>query len=81
MDSHALDCFRRAGRIVKECRDWAAENIRPGVEVRHILETVESMIRERGGEPGFPPSPAATTWPPITAAHLGIPCATKKAIA
>jgi len=54
MDSHALDCFRRAGRIVKECRDWAAQNIRPGVEVRHILETVEGMIRERGGEPGFP---------------------------
>ena len=54
MDSHALECFRRAGKIVKECRDWAAENIRPGVEVRTILETVESMIRERGGAPGFP---------------------------
>ena len=54
MDSHALECFRKAGRIVKECREWAASNIQPGVEVRTILETVESMIRERGGEPGFP---------------------------
>jgi methionyl aminopeptidase len=54
MDSQALDCFRRAGRIVKECRDWAVASIRPGVEVRHVLETVEAMIRERGGEPGFP---------------------------
>ena len=54
MDSYALDCFRRAGRIVKECRDWAADNIRPGVRVGHVLETVEEMIRERGAQPGFP---------------------------
>lgn len=54
MDSYALDCLRRAGRINKECRDWAAENIRPGALVRHVLETVEVMIRERGAEPGFP---------------------------
>ena len=54
MDSYALDCFRRAGAIAKECRQWAAENIRPGVSVRSILETVEEMIRERGAEPGFP---------------------------
>ena len=53
-DPQALDCFRRAGRIVKECREWAVENIRPGVRVRWILETVEDMIRERGGAPGFP---------------------------
>ena len=54
MDSHALDCFRRAGRIVKECREWAVASIRPDVEVRQVLESIEAMIRERGGEPGFP---------------------------
>ena len=54
MDAYALDCHRRAGRIAKECREWAAENIKPGVQVRYILETVEDMIRERGAEPGFP---------------------------
>ncbi|MEM7311192.1 MAG: type II methionyl aminopeptidase [Planctomycetota bacterium] len=54
MDTHALDCHRRAGRIASECRNWAAENIKPGVKVRTILETIESMIRERGAEPGFP---------------------------
>jgi len=53
-DPHALDCFRRAGRIVRDCREWAVANIRPGVEIRTILETVERMIRESGGEPGFP---------------------------
>ncbi len=54
VDSHALECWRKAGRIASECREWARENVRPGVELRHVLETVEDMIRERGGEPGFP---------------------------
>ena len=54
VDDYALSCFRRAGSIVSECREWARENIRPGVLVRDILETVESMIRDRGAEPGFP---------------------------
>ncbi len=54
MDPHALDCWRRAGQIVKECREWAVAHIRPGVEVRYILETVEEMIREREAQPGFP---------------------------
>ncbi|MDF1837173.1 MAG: type II methionyl aminopeptidase [Planctomycetota bacterium] len=54
MDTSALDCHRKAGRIAAECREWARENIRPGVTVRHILETVENMIREKGAEPGFP---------------------------
>ena len=54
MDSQQLDCLRKAGRIVKECREWAVENIRPGVEVRHILETIEEMARDQGGIPAFP---------------------------
>jgi len=54
MDAHALDCHRRAGKIAKECRDWAAASILPGVRVRAVLETVEDMIRARGAEPGFP---------------------------
>ena len=53
-DPQALDCFRRAGRIVRSCREWAVENIRPGVEIRHVLETIEEMIRDQGGQPGFP---------------------------
>ncbi len=54
MDSEALEKLRRAGRIASECREWARENIRPGVEVRYVLETVEAMIVERGGAPAFP---------------------------
>lgn len=54
MDPHALDCFRRAGRIAAECREWARANIRPGVRVRDVLESIEATIRERGAAPGFP---------------------------
>lgn len=54
MDSYALECFRRAARIARDCREWAAENIGPGVEVRHVLETIEDRIRSREAQPGFP---------------------------
>ena len=54
VDKQALECFRKAGRIASECREWAKLNIQPGVTIRHVLETVEDKIRERGAEPGFP---------------------------
>jgi methionyl aminopeptidase len=54
VDEYALECHRKAGKIVSECREWARENIRPGVTVRYVLETVEEMLRARGGEPAFP---------------------------
>ena len=54
MDAYAIDCHRQAARIARDCREWAVENIKPGVEVRHILESIENTIRERGAEPGFP---------------------------
>ncbi len=54
VDAHALECYRRAGRIAAECREWARQAIQPGVEVRAVLETIEAMIRSREGEPGFP---------------------------
>ncbi len=65
MDAHALDCYRKAGRIASECREWAKLNIRPGVTIRHVLETVEAMIRERGAQPGFPAQSSRNS----TAAH------------
>ena len=53
-DEHALDCWRKAGRIASECREWARDAIQPGVRVREILERIEEMIYERGAAPGFP---------------------------
>lgn len=54
MEDEALECWRRAGRIAADCREWARENIRPGVKVRWVLETIEERIRQGGGGPGFP---------------------------
>lgn len=54
MDEYALDCFRRAGRIASQARDWAYAQVEPGALVRDVLEGTEALIRERGGEPGFP---------------------------
>ncbi len=54
MDPTALDCFRHAGKIASECREWARQRIQPGTRVRDVLEGVESLIRERGAQPGFP---------------------------
>jgi methionyl aminopeptidase len=54
VDREALDCFRKAGRIASECREWAKKSIRPGVSIRQVLESVEDKIRERGAAPGFP---------------------------
>ena len=54
LDDHALSCYREAGRIASDCREWARANIRAGVEVRSILESIEDTIRERGAQPAFP---------------------------
>ena len=68
-DKQALDSFRRAGRIASECRRWAVANIKPGVEVRAVLEAVEGLIRERGAQPGFPAQSSRNS----TAAHYCSP--------
>lgn len=54
MDEYALECHRKAGKIASECREWARENIQPGRTIRYVLETMESMIAERGAAPAFP---------------------------
>ena len=54
LDNETLEKWRRAGRIAAECREWARENVKPGVRLAHILETVEDMMRERGAAPAFP---------------------------
>ncbi|MEM6569307.1 MAG: type II methionyl aminopeptidase [Planctomycetota bacterium] len=54
MNEEGLEKTRRAGKIASRCREWARDAIRPGVELRHVLETIESMIREEGAQPAFP---------------------------
>ncbi|MEM9800765.1 MAG: type II methionyl aminopeptidase [Planctomycetota bacterium] len=54
MNEEGLEKTRRAGRIASRCREWARDAIRPGVRLRDVLETIESMIREDGAQPAFP---------------------------
>lgn len=54
VDAYALECQRRAGRIASECREWARDAIRPGVEIRHVLESIEAKIRAADAAPAFP---------------------------
>jgi len=54
IDKEAMEKWREAGRIAAECREWARGNVKPGVRIRDILETVEGMMRDRGSEPAFP---------------------------
>ncbi|MEE2939147.1 MAG: type II methionyl aminopeptidase [Planctomycetota bacterium] len=54
MDAEGLEKTRAAGKIAARCREWAREAIQPGVKLRTVLETIESMIREEGAAPAFP---------------------------
>jgi len=54
IEASAMEKWRRAGKIAALCREWARGEVKPGVRLRHILETVEAMMRKEGGEPAFP---------------------------
>ncbi len=54
MDAYGLECTRKAARIAADCREWARVNIKPGVTIRSILETVEGQIAAAGAAPAFP---------------------------
>jgi methionyl aminopeptidase len=54
METYALECHRRAGRIAAECREWARESIKPGVLIRDVLEGIEERIAQAGAAPAFP---------------------------
>ena len=54
MNDEGLEKTREAGKIAARCREWAREAIQPGVQLRYVLETIESMIREDGAQPAFP---------------------------
>ena len=49
-----MEKWRRAGKIAAMCREWAKAEVKPGVRIRHILETVEATMRKEGAQPAFP---------------------------
>lgn len=54
MNAEGLEKTRRAGKIAAGCREWARDAVRPGVTLRHVLESIEDRIRKEGGQPAFP---------------------------
>lgn len=50
----ALECYRKAGRIVAHLRKLVPELVREGVRVVDICEKVEKTTVELGGKPAFP---------------------------
>lgn len=54
ISDEALECYRKAGRIVAQVRKLIPELVREGVRVLGICEEVESTIAQLGGRPAFP---------------------------
>lgn len=54
MNTDDLTSLRKAGRIARDCREWARANIKPGVRLAYVLETVEDMMAKEGAAPAFP---------------------------
>jgi methionyl aminopeptidase len=54
MDNEILQKYLKAGRIAKEVREHSKTIVKPGTTVLDICETLETKIREMGGEPAFP---------------------------
>ena len=50
----ALECYRKAGRIVAHLRKLVPELVREDVKLLDICEKVESTIFQLGGRPAFP---------------------------
>lgn len=46
--------YIKAGKIVRDVREWVMSNLRPGIGYLEVCEGVEKEIQRRGGEPAFP---------------------------
>lgn len=49
-----LEALRQAGKIAANVRDVTIVEIKPGMKVEHICDTVNERVQELGGEMAFP---------------------------
>lgn len=49
-----LEKFRSSGKILRETREEVKRFVREGTPIIEICEKVESLLKEKGGEPAFP---------------------------
>ncbi len=54
MDSEILENYIQAGKIAKEAREEAARMAKPGVSLLELGETIEKLIKSKGGDMAFP---------------------------
>lgn len=54
MDEHEVECYKKAGVIASEIREYFRGYIKRGMLLYDIAVKVDEMIKERGAEPAFP---------------------------
>lgn len=54
MDSHTLDCYRKAGIIARDARLLAASLIKPGAKLADVMLAAEDYIVSQGAGMAFP---------------------------
>ncbi|UCF08263.1 MAG: type II methionyl aminopeptidase [Thermoplasmata archaeon] len=54
MDEDMLEKYRKAGKIAKAARNYAATRVKEGVLLLEVAEDVENFIRKSGAQPAFP---------------------------
>jgi len=54
MEKEILENYIKAGKIASEVREESKKLIKPGESLLKISETIEELIRKKGGEPAFP---------------------------
>jgi len=54
MDRYVLECYRKAGRIAGEARDYGASLVQPGAGALDVVERIEKYILDHEAEIAFP---------------------------
>jgi len=54
ISSDALQKYQTAGKIAAEVREHMRRTVSEGIPILEVCESVESLIRKKGGEPAFP---------------------------
>jgi len=54
LDSYIRDCYRKAGRVAGEARDYGASIIQPGVKALDVVTQIEDYISSHGASIAFP---------------------------
>ncbi|BDZ69951.1 type II methionyl aminopeptidase [Methanobacterium petrolearium] len=49
-----IEMYQKAGKIVKEVRQMAVDEVHEGMKVLTLIDLIESEIKKRGGLPAFP---------------------------